>query len=433
MENIDFNEFVTQEPDEGSAGQISGNFSFKQVGSITKYVEPVSGENTIDMIVEMFQDQPDLMAIPVEYSTGGIGIIDRKTAAAATSTAWKRLTAKNISDYVSPVSIFLNARDFIEKALTKVSEINRKDGVLYFPVYYNNRTFFGIVSLDDFLERIALIREQDMEKAFVIQQELLPDPTKMPDLPFRATCWNRMANTLGGDFYQIYPIGDSAAAAGATGTTGGAAAGSKYLISCFDVSGKNVAASLLTIAVGSFFNMMKFMKDKPMHPSKIISLLDEYLQTTVPMGSFITAAICYVDTVRKQLYIYNCGHTTVYLLFAEEGAEGRRVKIASVKPGLPPLGMGSVKEALENGAGDAKPFAAIPIKDDMHLELYSDGFTDMQTEDGIRYDDDRAKEFFINLYSKKDVEVGETVQKTVDGWIGNAMLPDDVTVLDIRF
>ncbi len=422
MENIDFNDFVTPEQDEGSAGQISANFSFKQVGSITKYVEPVSGENTIDMIVEMFQEQPDLMAIPVEYSTGGIGIIDRKTAAAATNTAWKRLTAKNISDYVSPVSVFLNARDFIEKALTKVSEINRKDGVLYFPVYYNNRTFFGIVSLDDFLERIAKIREQDMQKAFVIQQELLPDPTKIPDLPFRATCWNRMANTLGGDFYQIYPVG-----------TAGDSASSKYLISCFDVSGKNVAASLLTIAVGSFFNTMKFMKDKPTHPTTIISLLDEYLQTTVPVGSFITAAICYVDTARKQLYLYNCGHTTVYLLFAEEGAEGRRVKIASVKPGLPPLGMGSVKEALAAATDNEKPFAAIPIKDDMHLELYSDGFTDMQTEDGIRYDDDRTKEFFINLYSKKDEEVGETIKKTVDDWIGNAMLPDDVTVLDIRF
>lgn len=423
MENIDFNDFVTPEQDEGSAGQISANFSFKQVGSITKYVEPVSGENTIDMIVEMFQDQPDLMAIPVEYSTGGIGIIDRKTAAAATNTAWKRLTAKNISDYVSPVSVFLNARDFIEKALTKVSEINRKDGILYFPVYYNNRTFFGIVSLDDFLERIAKIREQDMEKAFVIQQELLPEPEKIPDLPFRATCWNRMANTLGGDFYQIYPIDASGDSAGS----------SKYLISCFDVSGKNVAASLLTIAVGSFFNTMKFMKDRPTHPTTIISLLDSYLQTTVPVGSFITAAICYVDTARKQLYLYNCGHTTVYLLFAEEGAEGRRVKIASVKPGLPPLGMGSVKEALSNISDDAKPYAAIPIKENMHLELYSDGFTDMQTEDGIRYDDDRTKEFFINLYSKKDEEVGETIKKTVDDWIGNAMLPDDVTVLDIRF
>lgn len=416
MENVDFNEFITPEADQGMSGQISGNFSFKQVGSITKYVEPVSGESTIDMIVEMFQDQPDLMAIPVEYSTGGIGIIDRKTAAAATNTAWKRLTAKNISDYVSPVSIFLNARDFIEKALAKVSEINRKDGVLYFPVYYNNRTFFGIVSLDDFLERIAVIREQDMEKAFVIQHEMLADPAKLPDLPFKATCWNRMANTLGGDFYQIYPTGES-----------------RYLVSCFDVSGKNVAASLLTIAVGSFFNTMSFMKDKPTHPSAIISLLDEYLQTTVPAGSFITAAICYIDAARKQMYLYNCGHTTVYVLFAEDTAEGKKVKIASVKPSLPPLGMGEVKETLEKSQEGEKPYAALPIKQDMHLELYSDGFTDMQTEDGIRYDDDRTKEFFIDLYSKKDSEVAEAIGKTVDEWIQNAMLPDDVTVMDIRF
>ena len=64
MEEVDFNDFVMPEQNEGMSDNITGKFSFKQVGSITKYVEPVSGENTIDMIVEMFQEQPDLMAIP---------------------------------------------------------------------------------------------------------------------------------------------------------------------------------------------------------------------------------------------------------------------------------------------------------------------------------------------------------------------------------
>lgn len=416
MEDIDLNNFTGHYSNTNNNG-ITGNFSFKQVGSITKYVEPVSGESTIDNIIQMFDEQPDLMAVPVEYDRGGIGIIDRKTAAAATSTAWKRLTAKNLSDYVSPVSLFLNARDFIEKALAKVSEINRKDGIMYFPVYYNNRTFFGIVSLDDFLERIAAIREQDMQKAFVIQQGLLPDAQALSNLPFRMKCWNRMANTLGGDFFQVYAMDSS-----------------RYMLSCFDVSGKNVAASLLTIATGSFFNALKFMKDRPNSPDRLISLLDEYLQTAVPVGSFITAALCYVDTARNQIYIYNCGHTTVYLLFAEDGEEGTRVKIASVKPGLPPLGMGQVKAELEAAAQEGKkPYAAIPVKKDMHIELYSDGFTDMQTENGERFDDDRTKEFFINLYTKEDDEIEPAIDKTVRDWIGNAMLPDDVTVLDIRF
>ena len=57
----------------------------------------------------------------------------------------------------------------------------------------------------------------------------------------------------------------------------------------------------------------------------------------------------------------------------------------------------------------------------------------MKDEAGHRYEDDNAKKFFTTLYELNDDEVEACIEKTVSDWTGEAMLPDDVTVMDIRF
>ena len=57
----------------------------------------------------------------------------------------------------------------------------------------------------------------------------------------------------------------------------------------------------------------------------------------------------------------------------------------------------------------------------------------MKDELGERYEDARAKDFFVKLYDTADAEVKGEVEDTVRKWIGTAILPDDVTVIDIRF
>src|SRR5574344_1330210 len=107
---VDLSEFTGETAAPASAengGNINESFSPKQIGSIAKYVEPVNGNNPIDMLIDMFQKQEDLDAVPVEEFDHVVGVIDRKTVFAATNTAWKRFTAKNISDYTQRVSTIL--------------------------------------------------------------------------------------------------------------------------------------------------------------------------------------------------------------------------------------------------------------------------------------------------------------------------------------
>jgi len=403
---------------ENGIANLQNAFSPKQIGSIAKYIDPVSANSPIEALMNMFKEKEDLMAVPVEEYDHVVAVLDRKTVMAVTNTAWKRWTAKNVGDYIQRVSTILYAHDFIEKALSKVSEINREYGVLYFPVFYG-KSFYGIVSLDGFLSRIAEIQEQDLQKASVIQQSFMPDELAKKQLPYRFTAWNKMANALGGDFYQVYRISDT-----------------KSMACCFDVSGKNVAASLLTITVGSFFKMMALVDSEEKDPVQIICKLDSYLETTVPSGNFITALICYIDLESNKMHIFNCGHTLTYLLYQEDPLS-KHGKIGSIKPKLPPLGIGAVSAALSGLTVDSpdckKSITSHSILKSMHLDIYTDGFTDMKNDDGFRFEDDAAKQFFIKLYEQKDEAVCPFIEHTVTNWIQHSMIPDDITVLDIRF
>lgn len=415
VEALDFvdSSFFTGDKQDGQTQEpmnMQESFSPKLIGSIAKYVEPVNGNNPIDILIEQFQKDPNLTVVPVEEYDHVVGVIDRKTVMAATNTAWKRFTAKNITDYTQKVPTLLYAHDFIEKALQKVSDINRDYGIFYFPVF-NNKSFYGIVSLDAFLSRIAEIREQDLQKASVIQASLMTNKKTLESLPYKVTAWNRMANALGGDFYQVYSFDDK-----------------RSVVCCFDVSGKNVAASLLTIAVGSFFKTITTMAIHPETPAQLIASLDSYLAEVIPSGNFITAAFLYIDLERKVFSFFNCGHTTTYVLF-KQNASDVEGKVAELKPELPPLGMGLVRDNLNNRD---KPYPVIALKPGIHIDMYSDGFTDMKNDDEIRYEDANAKKFFINLYNTDSSQIEDTITHTVDTYIQHAMIPDDITVIDIR-
>ena len=403
-----------QNKEEVFSSMLHEDFSPKQIGSIARYTEPVSSSVALDAVIQTFRDDASLQAIPVEEYDHVVGFIDRKTVDSVSGSMWKRITSSSIADYIKKVDVILYAREYIENNLKTVSDINRKYDISYFPVF-NGKSFFGMVSLDDFLDRMAEIREQDLAKACAIQQSFFPSEEFISTLPYRCTFWNQMANKLGGDMVAAYRLSDTCS-----------------MVGCFDVSGKNVAASLLTVTVGTFFQSLLATCNKDRNPVRIIAMLDAYLARVIPPGNFITAAICYVDYEKKNFCIFNCGHTTTYLIRKQDD----KIFNVPVDPKLPPMGMGEVHDQLMASLEDkdAKPpYNAFKLSPGIHLSMYSDGFTDMKDELGERYEDARAKDFFVKLYDTSDAEVKGEVEDTVRKWIGTAILPDDVTVIDIRF
>lgn len=396
--------------------KFAKDFSFRQLGSIAQYMEPVSVAHPLEYVLNVFAENPEIQAVPVEEYDVVIGYIDRKTMEETTKNVLQRFVAKDTIKYVRRVPIVLYAKEYSEQVLEKLSTASREFNISFFPVFHHRKSFYGLVSLDELLERIADIRRQDLEKARVVQQGLLPDNSVLKNLPFKVCAWNRMANPIGGDLYAIYKLSDS-----------------MYLAGCFDVSGKNVAAALITIALGSFFSALKRFPQAVSTPKKILSELDLFIEDIVPMGTFVTAAVCYIDLKNKRLSVFNCGHTNIYFFLpGKTSADGgsQKIKLSEIEAFLPPLGMGAVAESLSEASVKVP---CCPVVPGLKVEMYSDGLPDMQTDEGIRYGDDRAKDFFKSIYSLEGDAVTAKIEAAVSHWTGKAMLPDDITVMDISF
>ena len=93
---------------------------------------------------------------------------------------------------------------------------------------------------------------------------------------------------------------------------------------------------------------------------------------------------------------------------------------------LPPLGMGIIGE--DKGGG-----FELPIVKGLRIVLYTDGLADMVTPDGERYEDERTRSLIASTYGKGKDEAAGIYKKAIEGWMGDAMQPDDITIMDIRF
>lgn len=173
--------------------------------------------------------------------------------------------------------------------------------------------------------------------------------------------------------------------------------------------------------------MLSLQDSSNLAPSQLIVMLGNFIKEIVPVGNFITGAVCYVDYKAKSVSVYNCGHTNVFAYLKDDAGKGR---VATLAPTLPPFGMGAVADAI---TGEKKGAYKMPVKPGLQIDLYSDGFTDMQSDDGERYDVPRTKALFGELFNTDVYSAEKEIEKTVTDWIGQALLPDGITVMNVRF
>lgn len=386
---------------------FENTFNERQVGSITVAIEPVSVNAELALVVKMFQEQDGLEAIPIEENDSVIGVIERDTILDATSNAFKRFVAKSLSEYVKPSPFTLNTSDYLEKISAKINETAIKAEVKTFVVLLNNRSFYGIVSVAEINKKIEDLRVHDLSKAEAIQQNILKKNSELTGFPFGVNIYNKMANPVGGDFYLAQDLSEN-----------------KYVIASFDVSGKNVSAALLTVTIGSFFTFIKMTNRANLTATKLVMMLDKYLQEIVPLGNFITGSICFVDRNDNSIQIFNCGHTDALLVIKNEGKK----KVATLAPTLPPFGMGSISDELKN---KTKNSYKLQVMEGLQINLFSDGLGDMQNDDGERFGDVRVKEFCQELYDSESPV--ECIESKCSEWTDKTLLPDDISVINIRF
>ncbi|MDR1388774.1 MAG: serine/threonine-protein phosphatase [Treponema sp.] len=378
-------------------------FSPLQVGFLANDMKPVPIDAYAKVVLDLFLQNDGLEVVPVTDSKGCLlGVVPRGITKNYAISAAYREYQKDLKDFLIPLKGVLDARSFISRVVDENLKQDQGEFPAWFEISYNDRSL-GVVSLQYMLEYINTLRSRDMENAGAIQKKLLGESLYRTD-HFSLLFCNKMAHEIGGDYYHVFSCGAK-----------------RYLVGCFDVSGKNVAGSMATMALGACFSTLELFK-YPESPSRITGLLNSLVKDVSPLGHYVTALLFHIDFATEILEIHNCGFSPVSVF---KPLDNGKIGFKIMSPALPPLGLEEDFAISER--------QTVPISKGLRLGACSDGLPDMVNKSGERYGEKRSLSFIKAMHARSQEEMETALQREVEEWTHETALVDDLTLLDLRF
>jgi sigma-B regulation protein RsbU (phosphoserine phosphatase) len=255
---------------------------------------------------------------------------------------------------------------------------------------------FALVNLLVLLEvadRLSL--KNDLEIAREIQKAMLP-PGRFRAPGVDVVGLSRPANTVGGDFYEILPLGDG-----------------RLVTAVGDVAGKGSPAALL---MALLLAMMRTLADERLEPAALMARLNIQVCRQAPGSRFITVFYSVFDTSTGELTYVNAGHTPP-LVLRGDGTVDR------LQDGGMALGMFEGSD-YQTGRACLKP-------DDL-LAIYSDGITEAENPAGLPFDERGLQDVLHSERRNNMAAIGAAVVRAVEVHTADVRFADDLTLLLLR-
>jgi phosphoserine phosphatase RsbU/P len=255
---------------------------------------------------------------------------------------------------------------------------------------------FALVNLIVLLEvadRLSL--KNDLEIAREIQKAMLP-PGRFRAPGADVCAFSRPANTVGGDFYEILPMGDG-----------------RLMIAVGDVAGKGSPAALL---MALLLAMMRTLIDERLEPADLIARLNVQVCRQSPGNRFITIFYGVLNLPTGEMTYVNAGHTLPLLLRA--GRDVERLQSGGVALGM------FEGSRFETGRVQLGP-------DDL-LAIYSDGITEAENPKGHPFDEQGLETVLAAERRNNVAATCAAVVRAVERHTADTRLADDLTLLLLR-
>jgi serine phosphatase RsbU (regulator of sigma subunit) len=255
---------------------------------------------------------------------------------------------------------------------------------------------FALVNLLVLLEvadRLSL--KNDLEIAREIQKAMLP-PGRFRAPGADVVGLSRPANTVGGDFYEILPLGDG-----------------RLVTAVGDVAGKGSPAALL---MALLLAMMRTLADERLEPAALMARLNVQVCRQAPGSRFITVFYSVFDMSTGELTYVNAGHTPP-LVLRGDGTTDR------LQDGGMALGMFEGSQ-YQTGRAFLEP-------DDL-LGIYSDGITEAENPKGEPFDERGLEDVLRSECRNNMAAIGAAVVRAVELHTADVRLADDLTLLLLR-
>ncbi len=248
----------------------------------------VHSEQKVADVAKVFQDS-ELQALGVVNSEGqAVGLITREHLQGLLGKpfGYDVLGKKPIGTLAEDVPRFSYLENLLLTA-EKLADDLAQPCIRHYLLTDSDANFRGVFSSKDLLTWLSRMTQEDIALAAQLQERLVKARAGFSGHLWFIQAFSQSAKGLGGDFYHVIPL-DKA----------------RVFVALGDVSGKGVAASILTSllwGVLQFYDYRKGLK-------KLISQLNMALIQTFHLEKYLTGVFMIYDATSKELMLADMGH-----------------------------------------------------------------------------------------------------------------------------
>ena len=353
----------------------------------------------IEALAAAMDKAPALFAVGVvDAGNAPVGLILRRELFDLLAKPYGRefYKKKPISAVMKESRIFRDDASIFGVADVLKEEVRRLDDTYYLLSNSAGR-FSGVFSTKNLLVYLSDTTARDIALARRIQSAIVRESDRFEDPRCSILCYSRMAKEVGGDFYLVKRLNAN-----------------RVFLGICDVSGKGIAASLITAVLGGIFDT--YTGAQGLGP--FLRRLNQYLHETFRFEYFVTGIFIELDIETGESTICDMGHS--YVLVREHGQLFRVGK----KSSNPPLGIVKNLTPVLSGYRFTRGGLAF---------LFTDGIVEQTDLHGIEYSERRLWRL---LKSKADLGPDELQDRLIgdlDRFRGEQPQSDDLTFMVLSY
>lgn len=354
----------------------------------------IPSETRITDLADALQESPEILAVGVvDHDLRALGIISRDHLFSLLGKPFGRdiLNKRSVLEIAETVPCFsMHANLFgIAQELKHDLEIQ---GIRLYLLIDEKDRFRGIFTSHNLLAHLSRITQEDIQLAASLQERLVNATEALDSPEWQYWAWSHFAKGVGGDFHFSRKLSEH-----------------RHFFTLCDVSGKGVAASIISSMLWGMLRMFDFRRGL----RELIIEVNKAVITSFQLEKYLTGIFMVYHSHKRRLTIADLGHSHL-LIFRN----GRAISVKSPSTNLP-IGIDPELEPLL--------YSCILEAGDRVL-VFSDGITEQENPDGEEFGEARLKETILRCI-RDERDVAQILPKTITDYRKTTPQQDDMSFI----
>ncbi len=269
----------------------------------------------------------------------------------------------------------------------------------YYVLLDDNDCYSGIFSTKDMLIFLSRLTRIDIEQAKRVVSRIIKKEHVMKTKRLHIAIRTEMVQDIGGDSYYIVSSKNK----------------NQHIIAICDVSGKGIAASMITTLIYGMITSYDFENNTI---ENFLIQLNNFIFTTFEGERFVTACFMLIDEDEGMLNMFDFGHSLTYLL------RNNNMFKLSLKEINIPMGIQKL-HTVNSGKTRIEPGDTIIT--------FTDGIIEQRNNEGKEYGIQKLQKLIIDNNSFDAMKTIDVVFSTIKVYKRTYPQQDDMTLICICF